>query len=817
MKKIMIREVGIFCDRERRKPMKANRNLKARRSHPGAAICLTLAMCVAPECSAFQAGPSPGSTGEALSAPRRHEEAFPGRTGERRKGLFETPSGIVELEYEVIDGQSIFQGDIRLPADEEKPGGKESRTAAGVSALGQRWPHGIVYVEDSGLARDARVIGAMREWANKTSLRFVVAPTTGNRIQFVIGPVANECSSPVGMQKGAQIVYLGSNCDTGGAIHEIGHAIGLFHEQSRRDRGDFVIVNDGTKGTTNCILPDKRHNFEMFGTNGLNLGAYDFDSIMHYPSDAWLDTSAEAVQRGCKATITRRDGTSFNASRALSRGDIAGAQSLYLAWTMVRKPQSYTLLGNSDAAAAVPQVWRPSTGAWFRIGARQTPRWGAPTDIPVPGDYDGDSKEDIAVWRPSTGRWEWIASSSSVGWWYATQWGEAGDVPVPGDYNGDGRTDFAVWRPATGQWFVAYGTGQPSLLRQWGEAGDVPVPGDYDGDGRPDLAVWRRSTGQWLVIESRTGTPSSHVTLWGAADDVPVPGDYDGDGKTDFAVWRPSTGRWEWIASSSPVGWWYGTEWGLADDVPVPADYDGDGKTDLAVWRPSTGTWWVIKSRTGISYGTQWGTRGDVPLPSATVQLGVAKPAAPTGLTATAASASQINLTWTDASSNETGFKIERSSGGSAFAQTATVGAGVTFYASTGLTAGTAYSYRVRANNAQGDSGYSNTATATTQATPPATPARFRGTPNYTGSSLVHIRLYWSDVANETSYRLEGCKTASLTATCTYALVKVLPANSDGLIDTSVSVTWRGFYKYRVRADNAAGSSAWAETTVDAP
>ena len=191
-------------------------------------------------------------------------------------------------------------------------------------------------------------------------------------------------------------------------------------------------------------------------------------------------------------------------------------------------------------------------------------------------------------------------------------------------------------------------------------------------------------------------------------------------------------------------------------------------------------------------------------------------PTAPSGLTATAVSSSQINLTWTDASNNETGFKIERSSGGSAFAQTATVGAGVTSYASTGLTGGTVYSYRVRASNDQGDSGYSNTATATTP-TPPATPARFRGTPNYNGTSLVHIRLYWSDVANETSYRLEGCKAASLTATCTYALVKVLPANSDGLIDTSVSVTGRGFYKYRVRADNAAGSSAWAETTVNAP
>jgi hypothetical protein len=66
-------------------------------------------------------------------------------------------------------------------------------------------------------------------------------------------------------------------------------------------------------------------------------------------------------------------------------------------------------------------------------------------------------------------------------------------------------------------------------------------------------------------------------------------------------------------------------------------------------------------------------------------------------------------------------------------------------------------------------------------------------------------------------YQLERCKAASPTAPCTYALVQVLPANSTGLTDESVSGTGRGFYKYRVRADNAAGSSAWAETTVNAP
>jgi Tol biopolymer transport system component/alpha-tubulin suppressor-like RCC1 family protein len=91
---------------------------------------------------------------------------------------------------------------------------------------------------------------------------------------------------------------------------------------------------------------------------------------------------------------------------------------------------------------------------------------------------------------------------------------------------------------------------------------------------------------------------------------------------------------------------------------------------------------------------------------------------APSGLTVTGVSSSRIDLSWTDNSTNEDGFRIERCTGTgcSSFAEIATVGANVTSYQDTGLAAATSYSYRVRAYNAGGTSGYSNTATATTLA-----------------------------------------------------------------------------------------------------
>src|SRR5205823_1516269 len=76
-----------------------------------------------------------------------------------------------------------------------------------------------------------------------------------------------------------------------------------------------------------------------------------------------------------------------------------------------------------------------------------------------------------------------------------------------------------------------------------------------------------------------------------------------------------------------------------------------------------------------------------------------ATPAAPTNLTATAVSSSRINLSWTDNSNNETGFKVERSTNGTMFTQVNQMGANVTGLGDGGLAASTKYYYRVRAFN----------------------------------------------------------------------------------------------------------------------
>jgi subtilisin family serine protease len=174
-------------------------------------------------------------------------------------------------------------------------------------------------------------------------------------------------------------------------------------------------------------------------------------------------------------------------------------------------------------------------------------------------------------------------------------------------------------------------------------------------------------------------------------------------------------------------------------------------------------------------------------------------PAAPTNLNATAASSSRINLTWTDDANNETGFKIERSTDGSNFAQVGVVGANISSTSNLNLTGGTIYYYRVRAFEGPNHSAFSNTATATTQPTP-AAPTNLTATT----VSSSQINLAWTDNAtNEAGFKVER-STDGVNFTQLAALFPNKQAYS------STGLTAGTTYHFRVRAYDGPNHSTYS-------
>ncbi len=153
------------------------------------------------------------------------------------------------------------------------------------------------------------------------------------------------------------------------------------------------------------------------------------------------------------------------------------------------------------------------------------------------------------------------------------------------------------------------------------------------------------------------------------------------------------------------------------------------------------------------------GNRATSPTIEVTVDSASAPPAAPTRLSARAASESAIDLTWTDASNDEVGFILERASSDQGpFAEIARPARNATSYQDGELERQTTYFYRLRAYNSAGESQHSNVASATTLAQADLSPPTVPGNVTATATSPSAITVSWDastdDVAGVKEYRL---------------------------------------------------------------
>lgn len=481
------------------------------------------------------------------------------------------------VTYMEIDGLAIAEGDIilgtldeldswRTSVDEEVSSTDGSRTRRqGLLARKNTkylWPGGrIPYEFHSNVPDNVRATAesAILTLSSATNLDIVPKNSShDNWVEFKLKDRDDDsCSSRVGKKQGngGQTIKLDPACGETTIMHELLHAAGFWHEQSRPDRDQYVeILWDN--------IDHAKSNFKAkSGNEAIELGNYNYRSIMHYGEYSF---GKECIKVG-----THEEGD-----------DCAPMTGGGFKLRTIRATQPSAVISRDESLASdIDAINLMYPGS---LSPLRGENWGNThyATAAAIGDVDGDGRNELVIGRSASSGSRFIIYDDAA---YdhrvlasgPSDWGA--DVSVTGiavgDLNGDGVAEIGVTRRSNSAnrfyIFERDGNGVRQIFaggQDWG-AGNYATAiafGDIDGDGRNEVAIGRRAGefGRYYIYDDGAATePFKRLDIGGsnwAADAWTTAlafGDIDNDGRAELGITRRAVSgfRYEVIAWNGSI------------------------------------------------------------------------------------------------------------------------------------------------------------------------------------------------------------------------------------------------------------------------